>query len=387
MKTLHRSQSEGRVPTRATRDDLGMLVFAPRRTGSLAPLFHSPVHEVPCTAQMAKDGEKRLQRIAPGFIKERAEEERLRIEKAIKDEHDRTPWKSLKSVSSAVTFSYKFLPPVDASPTRRRPGFGEPGRHTKRRGMNRQRSFGSKVLDEASAALVDMIAGRWSEVRRLFKVCDLSGNGSIDRREWCMALPVALNMVGLMTEPEMLTLFDHFDADGNGELEFHELAVLLRQTARVELDSRLQAGAVAFDRDVTQKVKLRKEARSKPGSNVLNGLVLGENGARDPTDVLDLLGKALAKKFGRISDLFREWDDDGSGEIDKREFCDAMESVGLQATLAERTALFDALDDDGSGSVELVELVKKLRRAARKATRPMRDAGAPLRRVPVKVYR
>lgn len=115
LKTLHRSQSKGRVPTRATRDDLGMLVFAPRRTGSLAPLFHSPVHEVPCTAQMAKDGEKRLQRIAPGFIKERAKEERLRIEKAIKDEHDRTPWKSLKSVLLGTQTDAKYAPASESA--------------------------------------------------------------------------------------------------------------------------------------------------------------------------------------------------------------------------------------------------------------------------------
>ena len=64
-----------------------------------------------------------------------------------------------------------------------------------------------------------------------------------------------------------------------------------------------------------------------------------------------------------------------------------MESVGLKATLFERQALFDALDDDRSGTIELGELVSKLRKIARKATRPMRDAGAPIRTVPMKVHR
>ena len=375
-----------RMPTQATRHELGTLVFAPHTesAGELPQLSFTPLHENPCTAQMARDAEKRLKKIAPGFIKERAEAEKLRIELEIKNEHEKTPWRTLRQVS-AVVHKRNFLPPIEdvfAASRRRR---GEPGRHTKRRST--QRSFGSQHLDEAAANLADLIAGKWSMVRKLFKMCDLSGNGTIDRREWCMALPVALNMVGELSQKDMVKLFEHFDADGNGELEFHELAVLVRQTARVELDSRLKAGAVEFDLHVTQKIKLRKEARTKPGSNVLNGLELGEGSAQNPDDVLDALGKALAKKFGRISDLFREWDEDGSGEIDKKEFCDAMESVGLKATLFERQALFDALDDDRSGTIELGELVSKLRKIARKATRPMRDAGAPIRTVPMKVHR
>ena len=240
-------------------------------------------------------------------------------------------------------------------------------------------------LDDVSQGLFDKIAGRWSNVRSLFVSMDLDGSGTIDRREWCMVLPVALNMVGLLSESELSTLFDHFDADQSGELEYKEIYHMLRLGSKVELDSRLKAGAVEFDRVASQRYKVRKEARSKPGANVLHGLVLGpaENGEdRDPEEVLTELGKALASKLGRIIDLFREWDEDGSGEIDKQEFCDAMESIGLEATLAERRALFDRLDEDRSGTIEYGELVKKLRRAARTAKRNRlrreRDRDGPL---------
>jgi Ca2+-binding EF-hand superfamily protein len=270
---------------------------------------------------------------------------------------------------------------------------GEPARHTKRRNRLRDRPRNMHLmenLDEMSAYLRDEIAGRWSTVRNIFVQCDIDGSGMIDRREWCLALPLALNMVGQIKEQDASNLFDHFDADGNGELDYHELYMMLRQGARVELDSRLKAGAVEFDREATQRHKTRKQARTTKGSNTLHGLVLGGGGdggdggggdapPMDPADVLNELGKALATKLGRIVDLFREWDLDGSGEIDKREFCDAMESVGLDWSEEKRGALFDQLDDDKSGCIEYRELTRKLRRAANAAERKGRRNRGPKR--------
>lgn len=49
---------------------------------------------------------------------------------------------------------------------------------------------------------------------------DTDGNGVIDRFEWCAALPVALGLVGSLTSVECGKLFDAFDQDGNGTLDF-----------------------------------------------------------------------------------------------------------------------------------------------------------------------
>ena len=64
------------------------------------------------------------------------------------------------------------------------------------------------------------------------------------------------------------------------------------------------------------------------------------------------LRAALTAKLGRTLDLFREWDADESGCIDRGEFCQAVMTLGLHATEGECRKLFDSLDDDASGTIE-----------------------------------
>ena len=54
-------------------------------------------------------------------------------------------------------------------------------------------------------------------------------------------------------------------------------------------------------------------------------------------------------------ELFREWDADGSGEIDKKEFRQAMKSLGFasMASRADIDAVFDEFDLSGDGAVDL----------------------------------
>lgn len=347
---------------------------------AVLPPVLTALHEEPSVGQAMRAGESRLARIAPTVHRRRQEE----LEEWKRQEQ----MKLAKAKEEAISSSQKDepvqsparLPPVGKA---RRGSKGEPGRHTKQRTQARDAGGRAALdtLDGMSAMLRDEMAGRWSTVRTIFVQCDLDGNGTVDRREWCMVLPVALNMVGKITEFEASKLFDYFDHDGNGELDYRELYVMLRAGSTVELDEKLKAGAVAFDREVAQKHKVRKEARTRTACNTLGGLMLGiteEAGnksrpsaappsPRKPVDVLGELGKALASKMGRIVDLFREWDVDGSGEIDKREFCDAMVAIGLRPDWTSNGALFDELDTDKSGTLEYNELVRKLRRAARGA--------------------
>ena len=55
-------------------------------------------------------------------------------------------------------------------------------------------------------------------------------------------------------------------------------------------------------------------------------------------------------------DMFREWDADQSGQINKEEFCKAVRTLGLHAkagsSAAECALLFDSLDKDHSGTIE-----------------------------------
>lgn len=64
---------------------------------------------------------------------------------------------------------------------------------------------------------------------------------------------------------------------------------------------------------------------------------------------------------GRIIDAFRKFDTDGSGELNKDEFGQAMLALGFEATAAQVERTWRHLDIDGDGSVPYLELDKRLR--------------------------
>ena len=81
-------------------------------------------------------------------------------------------------------------------------------------------------------------------------------------------------------------------------------------------------------------------------------------------DVAQQLRDVLSENAVRVIDLFREWDEDGSGYVDKREFRKAMPLLGLEVPRRDIDDLFDEWDPDGSGMLELKELTKRLRRGS-----------------------
>ena len=59
---------------------------------------------------------------------------------------------------------------------------------------------------------------------------------------------------------------------------------------------------------------------------------------------------------------FREWDEDGNGNIDIGEFRRALLMLGLQAAPEQFNELFAVFDTDGSGTISFRELNRQLRR-------------------------
>ena len=80
--------------------------------------------------------------------------------------------------------------------------------------------------------------------------------------------------------------------------------------------------------------------------------------------VAEQLRDALSKHAIKVMDLFREWDENGDGNVSKKEFRRAMGLLGFDVPKTEIDALFDAFDPDGSGAMEFKELQKMLRHAA-----------------------
>ena len=81
----------------------------------------------------------------------------------------------------------------------------------------------------------------------------------------------------------------------------------------------------------------------------------------DMTGIVQELTDALAVNMSRVVDLFREWDDDASGTVDRREFRQALPLLGLNVSKQTADALFTAFDEDNSGEISYEELRTKLR--------------------------
>ena len=80
-------------------------------------------------------------------------------------------------------------------------------------------------------------------------------------------------------------------------------------------------------------------------------------------DVHSQLRAILVENQVRIIDLFRDWDADGDGKVSKKEFRQALQVLGLEASRrTEADALFDTYDPDRSGQIDYGELSKAFTR-------------------------
>ena len=66
--------------------------------------------------------------------------------------------------------------------------------------------------------------------------------------------------------------------------------------------------------------------------------------------------QALLANPSALIELLDEWDDDHSGNVNKREFRRGVSALGLIAKAVEVNDLFDTLDRDGDGVIEMDEL-------------------------------
>ena len=183
---------------------------------------------------------------------------------------------------------------------------------------------------------------------------DENGDGQLSRTEFCKVIAA----LGEMSKTEAAALFDQLDTDQSGELDFNELNKALRAGADIELDAALQDGAVEIETSRSTKFALRTEIQ-KTHSRVLGTLELGAGDT-----IMDKIRNALAASFSRIRELWVEWDDDGSGSIDKTELFRALTLLGLEVTRGETDDLFESLDADSSGTIEFEELKRALHSSA-----------------------
>ena len=208
-------------------------------------------------------------------------------------------------------------------------------------------------------SLRDALARSSTRVIDLFRQWDEDGSGEIEKKEFRQAIK-SMGFDFIANDKEIDMIFHEFDTDGSGKVDYKELNKHLRQGAGSKIDPLLYAGAAG---EIDTKSENRHKLRRRASGEKLKGTFL-HKGSIDPTSdvpVQEQLRGLLTANAVRVIDLFREWDEDGNGLVDKKEFRKAVAAFGFEANKEVVDALFDSLDVDGGGTLDYNELNKAFR--------------------------
>lgn len=76
--------------------------------------------------------------------------------------------------------------------------------------------------------------------------------------------------------------------------------------------------------------------------------------------------KSIVQKKERLLTLFRSFDTNGNGTLDRQEFCNGMNRLNLGLTEDEVTLLMDEVDNNGDGEIDYIEILDHFEDISRK---------------------
>ena len=231
-----------------------------------------------------------------------------------------------------------------------------------------------EALDEDGSGKVDMSEYlQWSlkdalsrssdRVVDLFRAWDEDRSGTIDKQEFHKAI----RSLGFdVSSADSDAVFESLDDDKSGLLEYKELNVMLRKGVGSEATKRnlkrapkqrdTSRGAKLTAKNVNQNYAAARSAALPP---------MAKLEARTDKSIPEQLVELLKEHSVKLIDLFREWDDDGNGALDKKEMRRAVAALGYEAPRKDVDAFFDSIDDDGNGWIEFHELKTALTKVTR----------------------
>jgi Ca2+-binding EF-hand superfamily protein/tetratricopeptide (TPR) repeat protein len=105
--------------------------------------------------------------------------------------------------------------------------------------------------------------------------------------------------------------------------------------------------------------KFKPHQKREPGGVPKILQSMGEDG-----DIAGTLRVWLHQNASKVMNLFKDWDFDNSGTVDRSEFRKAMKALGLNAPVEHVDAIFGEFDADGGGLIEFKELNHCLRQGS-----------------------
>ena len=207
-------------------------------------------------------------------------------------------------------------------------------------------------LDALITEAKNVLLVKSSHLRKIFrKMAQLGSNddGEVRRHEFVAFL--RNNNIGIGKEEAMNHLFAKIDRDKSGTVSFTEFAQALNSADQEKEDGNFFCGGGR------KQHKRPKGMQVRIGRKRLHSMLL---------DKIEQKAKGTSS-FARTSEhvmrkIFKEFDTDDSGELDKEEFRQALKwKLGLMNVAVEDIDdLFDYYDADGGGSIDVDEFIDKV---------------------------
>ena len=171
-----------------------------------------------------------------------------------------------------------------------------------------------------------------------FKYFDLDNSGECDPEEWLKAL----NKIGItgFNEQKLMELFDAYDQNKNGSLDYKEFIKTL------------------YNED---------EEEEKP-RNINNGDSDDKEGVRNAlrdSKIMDKFREKILARGGKgilgLARQFKIFDDNNSGTLDLPELTKAIKDFRVDISPNEIKILFNIIDVDQTGEVSYDEFLREIR--------------------------
>ncbi|KAL1522398.1 hypothetical protein AB1Y20_017388 [Prymnesium parvum] len=212
-----------------------------------------------------------------------------------------------------------------------------------------KRSVAARTALEKPAArsLIAALEENVVPLTDLFRTWDEQGSGLVTKREFIQGLSLLGGKFGgreKIYRDAAHALFESFDADGAGAISYVQLHAIL------------------------------SHGKASPRPAALVSRPSGSEIAREPLPkgpaVHAALRRALAGRSGEVVELLRNWDDEGSGTVTRRDFWRALPLLGLQVLKEDFEQVFDAYRPKGSDDAARTPLAYVERRLRKDAAKP-----------------
>ena len=224
-----------------------------------------------------------------------------------------------------------------------------PGRHSRITPSSKAADIANRY-NEAVRLLKDKINSKGSfAITQHFQGLDKDQSGTLEMGEFKNALEL-FNLGECVTDEVADMLLKAVDKDGSGSIDYEEFTQALRM------------GRVPYlkeDPGIRRRVGPDPELPFGDPGEVAQGPYAIMHDADTNLEAFD---KKVNNLYMRLEDSFNLFDKDGSGEVDKAEFLEAMDELNTRLNLKlskdEINALFKAADTDGGGSISYAEFMR-----------------------------